>query len=126
MAVVNRTQKDSALRLEQAADKECRFFANMLHQAQGKYREPAVQRCLCAGMTSKQLMVMLNELYHAHITGKWVHATLATIALEQSKVKKSLDNLGGAPEALSRHDVMASLYSNVAACCPYSTCFSVS
>lgn len=115
VAVVNRTQKDSALTLEQAADKEFSFFAKMLHEAEGKYKEAAVQHQLSAGMTSKQLMVMLNEMYHAHITGKWVEATLATISREQGKIKKSLDDLGGAPETLRKDDVMASLSRKVSA-----------
>ena len=120
VAVVNRTQKDNAATLQQAADKEFSFFAKMLHEAQGRYKEPAVQHQLSAGMTSKQLMVKLNEMYHTHITGKWVEATLATMSLEQSKVKESLDLLGGAPETLSWHDVMASLNSKVSAICPCS------
>ena len=117
VAVVNRTQKDIAITLEQAADKETKCFANMLHEARGRYKEPAVQHQLSAGMTSKQLMVKLNEMYHTHITGKWVEATLATMSLEQSKFKKSLDLLGAAPETLSWHDVMASLISKVSANC---------
>ena len=115
VAVVNRSQKDNAATLEQAAEKEFTLFAKMLHEAQGKYKEPAVQHQLSAGMTSKQLMVKLNDMYHSHITSKWVKATLATIIVEQSKVKKSLDNLGGPPETLSGYGVMESLNSRVSA-----------
>ena len=50
-------------------------------------------------MTSKQLMVMLNKMYHALIKGKWVDETLTLIADEASKVKGSLQKLGPAPEA---------------------------
>lgn len=71
VAVVNRTQKDSALTLEQAADKELRFFAKMLHKAREKYQEPAVQHRLSAGMTSKQLMAQQFLLSNARSRSVW-------------------------------------------------------
>ena len=117
VAVVNRTQKDNALTLEQAADKELNFFAKMLHEAHGEYQEPAMQRHLSAGMSSKQLMVMLNDMYHAHINDKWVKATLSRISYEESKVKASLNQLGEAPEKLSKEDVVTSLNSKVCCIC---------
>lgn len=113
VAVVNRKHQDQTLTLEQAADRELTVFAKMLHEAHGKYKTPAMQRQLGAAMTSKQLMVMLNNMYHAHITGKWVDATLATITGERSKVEKSLEQLGEAPETLSKADVLTALYSKV-------------
>ena len=113
VAVVNRRHQDSDLTLEQAAEKELTVFAKMLNEAQGEFKTPAMQRQLGAAMTSKQLMVMLNKMYHAHITGEWVNATLATISAEQSKVRKSLEQLGEAPETLSKADVLIALYSKV-------------
>ena len=45
---------------------------------------------------------MLNKMYHAHITSKWVDETLTLIADEASKVKGSLQELG--PEAVRCRD----------------------
>ena len=114
VAVVNRKHQDSALTLEQAADKELQVFAQMLHEAEGDYKAAAMQRRLGKRMTSKQLVVMLNKMYHAHITSKWVDETLTLIADEASKVKGSLQELG--PEALSIGAQMATL--NCKVCLP--------
>lgn len=99
--------QDIALTLEEAADKELQVFAQMLHEAEGKYKAAAMQRQLGKSMTSKQLMVMLNKMYHAHITGKWVDETLTLVAGEASKVKGSLQKLGPAPDVLA--EVMTAL-----------------
>ena len=117
VAVINRKLQDSNLSLQQAAEKEFRAFAKMLHEATGEYKQAAMQRQLASGMTSKQLMVGLNKMYHAHITGKWVNETLAAISCEQSKVKNSLDSLGKAPELLTSAEVLQSLTSKVSLFC---------
>ncbi|KAL0019724.1 hypothetical protein WJX77_005411 [Trebouxia sp. C0004] len=65
--------------LEEAADKELQVFAQMLHDAD---KAAAMQRQLGRSMTSKQLIVMPNKLYHAHTTGTWVDETLTLIAGE--------------------------------------------
>ncbi|DBA96135.1 TPA: hypothetical protein ACH3X1_015621 [Trebouxia sp. C0004] len=70
----------------------------MLHDAD---KAAAMQRQLGRSMTSKQLIVMPNKLYHAHTTGTWVDETLTLIAGEVSKVKGSLQKLGPAPDASS-------------------------
>ena len=117
VAVVNRKHQDNGLTLQQAADKEINVFAKMLHEAEGQFKVSAMQQQLASAMTSKQLMVRLNKMYHAHITGKWVNETLATLSIEQGKVKKSLDGLGKAPELLIGAQVLASLYSKVGEIC---------
>ena len=123
VAVVNRKHQDNALTLEEAADKELQVFAKMLHAAEGEYKAAAMQRQLGGSMTSKQLMVMLNKMYHAHIKGKWIDETLTLIAAEASKVKGSLQQLG--PEALDIRAEMAKLNCKVclSACLP--ACLSV-
>ena len=113
VAVVNRKHQDSSLTLEQAADKELEVFAKMLHEAQGEYKDAAMQHQLAARLTSKQLMVMLDKMYHAHITSKWVDATLVTIAGKQSEVLKTLESLGPAPETMSHADVLTPLFCRV-------------
>jgi len=42
VAVVNRKHQDSALTLEQAADQELRAVAQMLQDAEGEYKAPAI------------------------------------------------------------------------------------
>lgn len=113
VAVVNCKHQDSNLTWEQAAEREFTVFAKMLSEAEGEFETPAMQRQLGAAMTSKQLMVMLNKMYHAHITSNWVDATLVTISGEQSKVKKNLEQLREAPDSLSSADVLKALYSKV-------------
>lgn len=113
VAVVNRKHQDSSLTLEQAAVKEREIFAKMLHEAQGEYKDPAMQHQLAARMTTKQLMDMLNKMYHAHIKDKWVDATLKRMSHVQSEVLKTLESLGPAPETLSHADVLTPLFCKV-------------
>ena len=109
VAVVNRKHQDSHLTLQQAAEKEFQVFARMLHDAKEEYQTPAIQRQLASGMTSQQLMVRLNKMYHTHIRDEWVKQTLAAITFQQGKVAKSLHSLGDAPETLKELDVLTAL-----------------
>ena len=113
VAVMNRKPQDSALSLEQAAVREKELFTKMLDQVPESYREASVMMQLHSSVTSQQLMVMMDKMYHDHIVSAWKNHLLTEIVFAQMHVKREEDSLGPDPAFLKSADVMDQLYSKV-------------
>ena len=118
VAVMNRKQQDSHVSLEDAAVKERDLFAKMLAQAPEAYQTEAMQQELRNSMTSEQLMVALDKMYHKRIVSVWRDEVKAKIQLAQQQAIEDEQKLGSNPATLNHTDVMQELYAQVR----FSTC----
>ena len=113
VAIVNRRQQDSTLTLQQAADKEAAVFRTVLSEALAEYQSADMQRQLARRLTSKQLIVMLDKMYHDHIVHKWKAGVLAKIKKAKQEAVIGQHALGVPPEKLTSADVLQMLYQKV-------------
>ena len=113
VAVMNCKQQDSNLTLQQAADKEVATFLQLLQEAPAEYKTEAMQQKLGSGMTSKQLIFKLDEMYHDHIIHKWRDGVILKIVQAKRHSKQSLHDLGPAPDTSQSTHVLSALYDKV-------------
>lgn len=112
VAVVNR-KHDSSLTLEQAAEVEKDFFTQMLAQVPEPYQTASVMKQLEESMTSQQLMVMMDKMYHNHIVSAWKTHLLTEIDLARAHCREKERELGSDPAHLNIVEVMDQLYTEV-------------
>ena len=113
VAVMNRKQQDGCLSLEEAALREKNLFSKILDHLPERFRAADVRQQLQNSMTSKQLMVALDGLYHSHIVSDWRDNLLEELMAEQQKAVKDEEALGPDPTTVNAATVMDKLYDEV-------------
>ncbi len=92
---------------------EQHIFSNMIRDAAPAYISEAAQHQLRDSMSTSQLIVKLDKMYHEHVVQQWAPAAVAKTRRRMRQYQSQLEMLGPAPQSLTKEAVLQAVCSQV-------------